>query len=98
MTVINFLLRQFFPAILALSLACNTPSEEVRSESSEPVASPMLEATEAVLEFPESVVWDQGSNAWYVSNFGGTVFADDSGTAPVKADENGFITTVKLIR
>ena len=70
----------------------NTPTEEVRSESSEPVPAPLVEATEAVLEFPESVVWDQGSNAWYVSNFGGTIFADDSGAAPAKADENGFIT------
>ena len=92
MTVINSLLRQFFPAILFLSLACDTPPEEISSESSEPVPAPMVEATEAALEFPESVVWDQSSDSWYVSNFGGTIFADDSGTAPVKADENGFIS------
>jgi DNA-binding beta-propeller fold protein YncE len=92
MRVMDFLLHPLFLAILALSLACDTPTEEVRSESSEPVPAPLVEATEAVLEFPESVVWDQGSNAWYVSNFGGTIFADDSGAAPVKADENGFIT------
>ena len=75
MRVIDSLSRPLFLGILALSLACDTRTEEVRSESSEPVPSPLVEATEAVLEFPESVVWDQGSSAWYVSNFGGTVFA-----------------------
>lgn len=92
MTVINSLLRFLFPVILVLSLACHTPSEEARSESSEPVPAPLVEATEAALEFPESVVWDESSNSWYVSNFGGTIFADESGMAPLKADENGFIT------
>ena len=92
MNVMDFLLRPLFLSILTLSLACGTPSEEVSSKPSEPAPAPLVEATEAVLEFPESVVWDQASNAWYVSNFGGTVFADDSGAAPAKADGNGFIT------
>ena len=52
----------------------------------------LVPATEASLEFPESVVWDKANSAWYVSNFGGTIFADDTGVAPFIADENGFIT------
>ena len=75
-----------FPAGAALLLACGNSSQEARTPA------PMVEATDAVLEFPESVVWDADNSAWYVSNFGGTTFADDSGVAPLKADGNGFIT------
>lgn len=92
MRVPEFLSDTLLLAIVALPLACDSRTEEARSESSEPAPPAVVEATEAVLEFPESVAWDEGSNAWYVSNFGGSVFADDSGAAPTKADGNGFIT------
>jgi hypothetical protein len=77
------LLRPSVLALVALSLACGGPSPQDRE---------LVQATDALLEFPESVVWDKANDAWYVSNFGGTRFADDSGKAPSKADENGFIT------
>ena len=38
----------------------------------------LVPATEASLEFPESVVWAKANSAWYVSNFGGTVFVYDT--------------------
>ncbi len=69
--------------MLAVPLACGGPPQQDRE---------LVQATDALLEFPESVVWDKANDAWYVSNFGGTTFADDSGMAPSKADENGFIT------
>lgn len=93
MTRTHFRPGQLALATLALSLGCAGPAtEEVPSESVAPITASLVEATEAVLEFPESVEWDEGSNAWYVSNFGGTSFADDSGSAPVNVDGNGFIT------
>ena len=80
---VNSLLRTLVLGMIALSLACVGPSPQDRE---------LVQATDALLEFPESVVWDKANGAWYVSNFGGTTFADDSGMAPSKADENGFIT------
>lgn len=93
MTVRYSRFAQLALVTLMLSLGCAGPAtEEAPSESGAPVADSLLEATESVLEFPESVEWDEASDAWYVSNFGGTTFADDSGIAPVKEDGNGFIT------
>jgi hypothetical protein len=87
MRITDFLPRGVFPASAALLLACGGPSQQAART---PVS--LVQATDAVLEFPESVVWDADNSAWYVSNFGGTTFADDSGAAPMKADGNGFIT------
>lgn len=80
---VNLLLRPLVVAMVALSLACGGPSPQDRE---------LVQTTDALLEFPESAVWDKANGAWYVSNFGGTTFADESGTAPSKADGNGFIT------
>lgn len=80
---VNVLFRPLILAIVASLLACGGPPPQDRK---------LVQATDALLEFPESVVWDKANDAWYVSNFGGTTFADDSGVAPSKADETGFIT------
>lgn len=80
---VNPLLRLLALSIVALSLACAGPSPNDRE---------LVQATDAVLEFPESVVWDKATDSWYVSNFGGIRFADKSGMAPTRADKNGFIT------
>ena len=81
MRITDFLPRGVFPASAALLLACGGPSQQAART---PVS--LVQATDAVREFPESVVWDADNSAWYASNFGGTTFADDSGAAPMKAD------------